>query len=331
MGVLGFYNSLAEVLKLVDSVLVEGIVEQIIEEGQLIPKLPVTTLSGESLIYNRESTLPTADFYDIGDDLQEGASVAYSQVETVLKRLIGQWDLDKFNIKTYSNPNNLRAMAVSQCRKGVMRTAEDNLIYGVSSGKGFKGLHALVADTSYTGQGLVYPTVAEGMRIHQGGASAGAALSLANLDALVHQVKPKPDILLMNWNIWNKLSAVGRGTPVITRVREGGDLAQGVESYREVPIVVTDYITQTETVATYAYGAKTGGTASSIFALRFGSVEEGGVTLVTGNPMFDLENFDALETKDAERFRLIWYLTLALGSTRSLGVIDGITDAAVVV
>ena len=58
---------------------------------------------------------------------------------------------------------------------------------------------------------------------------------------------------------------------------------------------------------------------------------EGGLTLITGNPLFELETIDTLEQKDAERFRLKWYVALALGSTLSLGCLDGITNVACVV
>ena len=128
---------------------------------------------------------------------------------------------------------------------------------------------------------------------------------------------------------------MGRGeqgitVPIVTMARVGDDLAPVSHFYRGVRIVRTDYLTQTELSASSKFSAKTGGYTSSIFAIRFGAVEEGGLCLVTGSPMFDLTEFPDLEDKDAERFRLKWYVNQALGSSKAIARIDGILDTAIV-
>jgi len=321
VAVIGFFDTLAQAQKLVTDVLLEGVIEEIIEEGQLIPQLPVTQLDGKSLTYNREVTLPTAQWVAVGDEIQSQAAATYESITSTLKRMLGQWDLDKFVINTYRNPNDLRSMAVSQARKGVLRTAEDALIYGkvADDAKAIDGLQVLVPAAH---------------RVNQGATTVPAALSLAKLDEMIDHVKPRPDILLCNFNLFRRLNAVGRGGttsfPLVWRQAAGEDLKMPVAQYGGIPLIRSDYITQTEGITGGSYSGKATGASTTIFALKFGAVEMGGLSLVTGNPLFELEVFPTLEDKDAERFRLKWYITLALGSTNSLACVDGITDAAIV-
>jgi hypothetical protein len=50
----------------------------------------------------------------------------------------------------------------------------------------------------------------------------------------------------------------------------------------------------------------------------------------TGPQLFSMREFDALEDFDGGGIRLRAYLALALGSTKSLARIDGITDVPIV-
>ena len=322
MAIIGFWNNLAEAELLTQTVLLRGIIEEIIEEGQLIPSLPITQIDGKDLAYNREIGTPSAEFYDVGEEISSQANEDYDQITTALKRAIGQWDLDHFVTGTYKNVNDLRAIVIGRTRKGVARTVEDKLIYGDKSAnaKEFDGLQVLCAAA---------------MRINQGSSSTGAALSLANLDQLIDSVKPKPALLIMTFELNRRLSAVGRGGttsyPVVQMPESpGGDIQPMVTHYRGIPIVRSDFMTQTETISSGDFSAKTGGATSSILALRPGAVDDGGISLITGNPSFELREWDHLENKDAGRIRLVWYLALANGSTKSLGILDGVTDVAVV-
>ncbi len=323
MAIIGFWNSLTEAELLTQTVLLRGVIEEIIEEGQLIPSLPITQIDGKDLAYNREIGTPSADFYDVGEEIASQANEDYDQITTALKRAIGQWDLDHFVTGTYKNVNDLRAVAIGRTRKGVARTVEDKLIYGSISAnaKEFDGFQILCATAQ---------------RISMGTSSTGAALSLAALDELIDSIKPKPDVLLMTFEVNRRLSAVGRGGstsfPVVEmQEMQGGNIQNWVTAYRNIPIVRSDFLSQVETIGSGVFTAKTGGATSSIIAMRTGAVDDGGVSLVTGNPAFELREWDHLENKDAGRIRLVWYLALANGSTKSLGIIDGITDVAVVV
>jgi len=322
MAIVGFFDSLTDLENLADDRFLAGIVEEIIKEGDILSMLPVTQLDSKSLIYNREVDLPSGHFVDIGEVIPTDATVDTTQISVALKRIVAQYDLDKFTRDTYRNPNNIEAIAISLTRKGLNHWTNDRLVYAnnSSNSKEFNGLHALVAAA---------------MQLNQGSGATGAPLSLTLLDQLIDLVLPKADYLFMNKNVRRRMSALARGGstsfPVIWGTEQiGGNLAPVITAYRDVPVIVSDHIGMVETISGGDFSAKTGGATTSIFACRLGSVEEGGLTLLAGNEMFQLDIFPSLEDKDASRYRLKWYVAVALGSTLSLGRIDGITDEPVV-
>ena len=118
MAIIGHFKDLTELSKLVqDKLLLAGVIEEIIEEGQLLPKLPVFSIDSKSILYNREKTLPSADFYGVGEQIPWKADVEYAgQVELSLKRIARQDALDNFVMKTYRNPNEYRAWILSELK-----------------------------------------------------------------------------------------------------------------------------------------------------------------------------------------------------------------------
>jgi hypothetical protein len=144
----------------------------------------------------------------------------------------------------------------------------------------------------------------------------GAALILPLLDTLIDMVQPgKPEILLMSKRTRRKLKDLRRagGNVLETTVNAFG---QQVETYDGIPIVVDDFISNTQ-----AQGSS-GNVTSSIYALRFGQgvgvmgLEHGGITV---------EQIGELETKDATRSRIKWYTGLALFSELGAAKLTGIT------
>jgi hypothetical protein len=285
--IVGHFNNLDEAVKLVQSKLLAGVVQEVFEEGQLLGRMPVVSIDARSLQYRRESVLPSAAFYDIHEQIPWSADVAFTAAEVWLKRIVRQDILDNFMMKTYKSPNDYRTVILSELRKGCMRTIEEKLIYGVGPTEAdpeFDGLNALVSGT-HSGGALQI--------IDQGGGTVG--LALANLIALIDLVKPRPDILLM-------------------------------------PIVVSDYLT----TELDDYGTKDATTALvSVYAMRFGQIEDGGLCLCVGGDtggvdFFHMTELAALEDYDAEGIRLAAYCTPALGSTKAVAKIESICQTTAI-
>lgn len=294
--------------------LLKGIIEVIVTESEILGKLPFKTIVGNSLKYNRESTLPTAGFYAVGDTWTESTHTV-TQVSSSLTILGGDADVDDFEKQTLSNINDQEAIAISSKSKALARKWDDTFIYGnaTTDPKQFNGMHALMPS---------------GQMLHQGSGSTGAALSLANLDKLIDLVMPgKPDALVMNRTMRRRIGGYYRGNAGSPQTR--GQEAIPTENYGGIPILIDDWITMTETISSAAYSAQTGGATTSIFAVKFGEDDKGVTGLQNGS--IQKQRLGELETKDAVRWRLKWYCGLALFSTLAIARLDGITDSVVVV
>jgi hypothetical protein len=324
MAVIGTFDSLTEAGRLQQSELVPGIIQEIYNQGGLWSKVPITQLDSKSLLYNREVNPTGGQFLDIGEEIASDADLTFTPVEVSLKRYIKQHDLDRFILDTYRNPIELETQAIQVISKGVSQGLEHELIYGDTStnAKAFDGLHEIVEDTA-------------GQNIHQGSGSTGAALSLANLALLVDLVKPAPDELVMPFAIQNRLSSLAYGGttsyPVVNAaVDPQSGLGRRITYWNDIPVTRSDYMLMTETISSGAYALPTGGATGTIFAIRYGSIPEGGFTILMGSPLMDAIKIENLEDKDANRYRLRTYAAPALGSTKALAAIDGITNVAVV-
>jgi hypothetical protein len=304
--------TLAEAQKRSNDVLEKGIIETIIKESPILARMKFETLKGTAHTYLRETTMPTVDFYSVGDMWNESSGTA-TQYTCSLKILGGDIDIDNFEVATLSDQNDLLAEAWESKSKALAHAFQDYVIYGddTSNTKGFDGLHNLVDSN---------------MVVNMGTSTTGAALSMAKLDQMIDLIKPgRPDALIMPRTIARRLRQYYRdGTAGANFTMERGEDGTPMPSYGGIPILVNDFQVMTETIANNTYSAKTGGATGSIFAVRFDSkgfhgYENGGIQKV---------DVGQLESKDARRLRIKWYVAPALKNIYSLARLDGITDAA---
>lgn len=304
--------TLTEAAKMTNDVLLKGIIATIIKESPIMDKLPFRPIRGNGWTYNRETTLPTVGFYSVGDTWVESSGTR-TQYTASLKILGGDIDIDEFERQTMSDQQSLEATNIEEKSKGMAHGFEDAFVYeNVSTNaKAFDGLHALVASAQ---------------KKHAGSGSTGAAGSMAKLDQMINLVKPKrPDLLMTTREIQTRITQYYRdGTAGAAFQMIPGKDGIPLAFYGGIPILVNDFQTMTETISGDDYSAKTGGATGTIFAMKFGPKllcggENGGI---------QKKRIGDLETKDAVRWRIKWYVTVALLSTLALARYDGITDAA---
>jgi hypothetical protein len=342
LSIVGHFESLAEAQKLVQSELLAGVIQEVYEEGQLLQRLPVTVINSKSLLYNRESTLPSAAFYDIHEQIPWSADVNFTQKEVALKIVARQDILDNFMLKTYKNPNDYRTVILSALRKGCMRTIEDKLIYGNvdTDAAEFDGIgHLLPADIA----GSETWAAANPQAYDMGGSTT--PISMQILRELVDRVKPKPSILLMTRKQRNVLSATAFEKGLVlantnpNRVLTGGQDVFGarVDYFDGIPILVSDYQggSYGETENTVNKATSASGFCST-WAIRFGSIIDGGVSLVTGGETGGVEFFKMTELSDLEDYdaggiRLTAYCALAQGSSKATAVVHSCYEAGPIV
>jgi len=294
MAIVGHWESLAEAQKLVQSKLLAGVVQEVYEEGQLLAELPVFAINSKSILYNRESTLPSAAFYDIHEQIPWQADVDYTtQKEAILKRVARQDILDKFMMDTYHDPNDYRTIVLSELRKGCMRTIEDKMIYGDidNDAAEFDGISQLF-DTDAVGAEAF--TSATNIQMYDMGTNPA---SIGIMRQLIDQVRPKPDILLMTRTFRNTLSAtafekgivLASAQPVGHISYNKDDFGKRIDYFDGIRILISDFLLN-EVNNT---GVKDPGNDSgycSVYAMRFGQIIEGGLCLCiggqTGGPEF---------------------------------------------
>jgi hypothetical protein len=153
--------------------------------------------------------------------------------------------------------------------------------------------------------------------------AAGGTLTLDKLDMLIDAVKgAKPDMLLMSPRSRRKLN---------TLIRAAGSMIENdrdtwgnfVQFWNGIPIGVNDWILDTHTLAASVETDTVGSTCSTIYAVQFG---EGALCGLTLPGYMSVEPMGSLETKDASRTRIKWYVSLALFSSIKAAALIGVQD-----
>jgi hypothetical protein len=247
-------------------------------------------------------------------------------------------------MKTYKTPNDYRAIILAAQTKGCLRTIEDKLIYGDNGtdSSEFDGIGHLLRTDIAGSESFAAGTGSQAYDM--GGASS--PVTIAVLRQLIDRVRPKPTCLLMTRTMRNTLSAVAfeKGL-VLSNATGGGRIAMGVQDFGKrvdyfdgVPIIISDYQGGSfgETDNTVNKATSTSGICS-IWALRFGAIEDGGISLVTGGDtgggvnLFKMTELQDLEDFDAGGIRLVAYCALAQGSYMSSAVVHSIDENGVIV
>src|ERR687898_2570166 len=118
-----------EAAKLTQDMMLRGVIETIITESMILELLPFMEVTGTTLTYNREATLPAATFYDVGDTWTE-ATPTFTQVTAPLRIMGGDADVDNFLQQTYADPNDLEAEVIASRAKATAHKFSDTVYNG---------------------------------------------------------------------------------------------------------------------------------------------------------------------------------------------------------
>ena len=304
--------TLTEAAKLSNDILLQGVVETIVNESPILQVLPFIEIVGNGLTYNQEKTLPSIDFYDVGDTWVE-STPTFEQITATLKIMGGDADVDNFLKATRSNLQDLETSVIELKAKATRHKFEDTFIYGDSAvnAKQFDGLKKLI-DTATAGAQVIAM------------AATGATLTLAKLDELIDAVKGgKPDVLLMSRRSRRKLNALVRAAGSGMMETERDNWGNFIQLWNGIPIGFSDWILDTHTLVDSLETATTGAANSTIYAVSFG---EGALCGLTAPGHLTVEPIGSLETKDASRTRIKWYVSLALFSSIKAAALIGVQD-----
>jgi hypothetical protein len=290
--------TLAEAAKLSNDVLLTGVIETILKDSPVLQRLPFIEIVGNGLTYNREATAPSAGFFDVGDTWTE-STPTFTQQTVTLKIMGGDADIDNFLIATRSNLQDLEAAVVQLKAKAVQQLFEQTFVTGdaTTNPKEFDGLDQLVDPTQDLSMGV-----------------NGGSLTLDKLDELIDTVQGgKPDILLMSRRSRRIVNQLARTSGSFLEA-DRDEFGQMLQFYDGIPIGVSDYISDAQTVGTST-------DCSTIYAFQTG---EGALSGLTAPGGLQVERVGSLETKDASRTRIKWYSSLALFNALKLARLIGV-------
>ena len=325
--------TLVEAAKYSNNVLQRGVIELFVKDDPMLDKLPFRDIQGNGLTYNEESTLSTAEFFEVGDTWVESTSVV-SQATAVLRILGGDADVDGFLKATRSNVQDIMQEQIEAKTKAMKRTFLDSLFYGYRTGgstKDFDGLQYLIRRSTAGSENTVATATSSGTSI---------LLKMERLEKAIDIIKgDKPALMVMSKLMRRSINKYLHGVGGISYM----DGANGrIQQLFEVPVMVSDHIRNNES-ADLQYGTDEGGNnvyghnyadtdggdddgGTTIFVLRFGEKDLNDLQ----NAPIQVENLGSLETKDAERVRLKWYVSLMLQSLVSCSKVTGVDVDGVV-
>jgi len=338
-------NTITEYGYLSTDAMVKGIIKTIVNESPFLARLPFREISGNSLLYNLESTEAGASWFSVGDTWVE-STTNWDQRSVGLSILGGDADVDKFAKQTRSNEQDVKAAIIELKAKAVADEFEKQAIRGYTttlySTKQMKGLMHLLAECESSSatdwDGSLYTNPGTGNNTQVVTASdTSTALTLDMMDVLRDQVKPKPDCFIMSRMSRNKLASLARAAGNnLEYVPDPRKLGHLVTMYGEQEVIISDFILNniqdgssgvvtirdTNPSTTRASGYDN----TVIFAVRWG--ENDGVAGVT-NGWIQTEDIGPLETKDAERTRIKFYCNMAnFGKVSLAGLINVVPGTA---
>ena len=290
--------TIAEAAKLSNDLLLTGVIETIIKDSPVLQRMPFIEIVGNGLTYNREATAPSAGFFDVGDTWTE-STPTFTQQTVTLKIMGGDADIDNFLIATRSNLQDLEAAVVQLKAKAVQQLFEQTFITGDATAdpKSFDGLDQLTDPTQELTMGV-----------------DGGSLTLDKLDELIDTVQGgKPELILLSRRSRRILNKLARSSGSFLET-DRDEFGQMLQFYDGIPIGVSDYISDAQTVGTNT-------DCSTIYAFQTG---EGALSGLTAPGGLQVERVGSLETKDASRTRLKWYSSLALFNVVKLARLIGV-------
>lgn len=279
-----------------------GVIEELIDNDELFALLPFVQAKDKVYSYVREGELSEGEFLSEYDDVPEGAA-KFIPVDTRLKVLAGQVDMDNFTVEVQSNLNDQVAIQIAAKAKGIGRKFRRTLITGNSgvNSKEFDGIRTLMP----AGQTLT------------AGAN-GAPISFAALDELKDMVKLGADVLMMRQEVWRAIRelnrAFGGNTADMSMIENFG---RPIPMFDGTPVIINDFVPVDEVQGTAT-------NTTSVYALRLNEADGFHGLFGGASAGVRLEALGTLEKKDASRWRLKWYCGTALKATHSVARLKGV-------
>lgn len=277
---------LSEAAKLSNDEVIEGIVEDIITQDQWFQYLPFVTINGLSHVFKREKALGSVDFAGIGQDLtgdEYRAGATFETVNVGIQAIVAEILIDSQIEDQFSDIDSQLQVQISSKAKSMSRFFMNACInYGangfafVQSNNGkigavsydeapmFKGMKALLDEEVGNAEDVNHPNYNNGaptqtIELVEDDASSprfnkpGRVFTLEDLDKLLDIVTKGAEFMLMNKAqrrvLRTLLRNTGGGTDAAQIMRSDLGSGKPILHYQEIPVFVSDFISNVEPVA----------------------------------------------------------------------------------
>jgi hypothetical protein len=291
-----------------------AIIEMFASSSDLLRELPIETIEGTAMRYNREETLPGIGFRGVNEAFTEGTGIINPMTEPLVIAG-GDLDVDRFIVQRMGA--GMRSTHEMMKVKALALKWTETFIKGdqTSEPREFDGLQVRC-----TGNQL----------IPNGTTNNGDPLSLAKLDELIDAVD-NPTHLLMSKAMRRRLSAAARLYNVGGYVTYELDaFGRRVTYYNDLPILIVDKDNENNDILPFtevSNNASAGAKATSIYCVSFG---EGMFTGIQGGDI-DVRDLGEVDDSPVYRTRVEWDCGIAIFHGRAAARLWSISDAAVVV
>ena len=159
-----------------------GVIQTFTENSAVLKYLPFLTINSNSYVYNREASLPGANFRAVNDNYSGSVGTVAQSTET-LKILGNHVDIDRYLTLT-QNTNDVKALQTAMLAKSVALDFDKAFFNGDADASGSDEFDGL----------------AERLESDQHNDSVGT-LTLAELDSTIDLVKGNPDVIFCHKDI----------------------------------------------------------------------------------------------------------------------------------
>jgi hypothetical protein len=315
--------TLAQAAVLSETDLQRGVIETFVQESSVLDRIPLMSIEGNAYAYNEEGTLPGVAFRSVNEAYVESTGTVNQKTESLVI-LGGDADVDRFIVQTRGNLNDQRAVQTRLKVKAASYKFQDTFFNGDVSvdSKSFDGLKKRL-----TGSQVVdYATNGAGIN-GDDATRNGFFDALEDLISRVPGLEGGNGAIYANSMIRGKIKSAGRRLGGVDYFQEDAT-GKRVLAWNGIPILDpganlagTAILGQNETQGTAS------GTASSVYAVKFGEDEtDGGVTgLTNGGVMVD--DLGMLQSQPVYRTRIEFYCGVGLFSGKAAARLRGVLNS----
>jgi hypothetical protein len=296
----------------------KGAIKMFTQVSPILDLLPFTKIEGDSITWRRESSLPGAAWRPVNGVYTSSEG----RIDPFTERLMilgGEVTMDNFIVATQGQGEN--AIDIKASHYSLKAQAIANAF----------------DQAFFEGDDLVDPNSMIGLRrrlalgqVLNFGATAGTALTLAQLDQLRDTVPFGNAAFFMNRTMRRKVTALMQAQTGSGRIEYTQDsFNRQVLMYADTPIYVVERTGDGSTILDFDEdpGSGTANTAS-IYCLSFGSDAVHGIYNSTmGGKMIEVTDFGEIQAAPRHLGRIEFYPGMAIKHPRAAARLRGITNA----